>query len=275
MPYTIHFMGLACFVKQDDGNYLVAMPDGRNAKSPGTNTPIEPHSPVLVIQASDILNTSEWPGVRFTNNLAFFDIADCALNFQHANAPGPMDATQFAQTMYSWPDIDQTFTIGNTGDPSNVIASAAIRKGTLRAYRIPGGQALIGQVDVPIPQTSDSFQMTATPLYQSNAACAGDHSSSSAPSVPHQVTLKNDAEIVVANISSKFLEQIEMTLIETDDSNHFFIYYVLDTSNEAPNKKLPAAKPEVLESTSRHPFITHKKQRGMNVACSPTHYPGS
>ena len=23
MPYTIHFMGLACFVKQDDGNVMV------------------------------------------------------------------------------------------------------------------------------------------------------------------------------------------------------------------------------------------------------------
>jgi hypothetical protein len=64
-----------------------------------------------------------------------------------------------------------------------------------------------------------------------------------------------------------------LSIVEPDDSNHFFIYYVLNTSDVAPNKKLPPAKPEVLESASRHPFITHKKQRGMNVACSPTGYP--
>ena len=271
MPYTVHFMGLTCFVKQDDGNYLVAMPDGRDAKSPGTNTAIEPHSPVLIVRASDILNTSDWPNTRFTNGLASFDIADCCLNFQYANAPGQqIDATQFNDTMFSWPTIDETFTIDDTSKPRNVIASAVIRRGTLRAYRIPNGEAMIGQVDVPIAPMSDSIRMEATPIDREHCGGAND----AAPASPRQITFKNDAEIVVANVSDKFRQQREQQITEPEDANHFFIYYVLNTSTAMPNKQLPKARMDVLESASRHPFIKGTT-RDLHVACSPTYYPGS
>jgi hypothetical protein len=272
MPYTIHFMGLACFVKQDDGNYLVAMPDGRNATSPGTTTAIEAHSPVVIVRASDILNTSDWPNTRFTSGLATFDIADCVLNFQHANVPGQqIDATQFAGAMFGWSEIDDTFTIDDKSNPHNVVASAVIRRGTLRAYRIPGGEAMIGQVDVPIPQTSDSIQMTATPLCQGN----GDAKNAAArnDTSPRQITFKNDSEIVVANVSDKFRQQRELQIVEPEDANHFFIYYVLNTSAEAPNKRIPQARLDVLESASRHPFIKGG-MRDLHAACSPMQYPG-
>jgi len=271
MPYTIHFMGLACFVKQDDGNYLVAMPDGRNAKTPGTNTDIEPHSPVLIAQVSDILNTSDWPSSSVTNGLMSFDITDCSLNFQYANAPGQqIDATQFSDAMFDWPAIDPTFTIGDTNNPHNVIASTVIRRGTLRAYRIPSGEAMIGQVDVPIAPMGDSIRMEATPVNQGH--CGG--AANIAPASPRQITFRNDAEIVVANVSDKFRHQREQATTEPEDANHFFIYYVLNTSTVMPNKQLPKARMDVLESASRHPFIKGTT-RDLHIACSPTYYPGS
>src|SRR4051812_34485384 len=159
MPYTIQFNGLACFIKQADNSYLVALPDGRAAKHPDTQKPLPRHDPFLVVIATDA-KTDNWPANLDGKGLAFLPIDPGAtLAFQYANVSGQMDVTQYDTLKYSWSVLDPDFAIADKTTPKNTIATMKLMRGLFRLYRIPKGDSLIAQVDVPIDPFQQFFQV--------------------------------------------------------------------------------------------------------------------
>ena len=241
MPYTIQFNGLACFIKQDDESYLVALPDGRNAKHPVTQKPLPRHDPFVVAIAQDI-TTNNWPAT-LKEGLAFLPIdPGSTLTFQYANVAGPLDATQYEPLAYKWSVLDPDFNTDKT-DPPNTIARMVIMQGILRLYRIPKGDSLIAQVDVPVDPKQQYFKVT---LKLGN--------------ITRTAIFPNDSEVVVTNTSGG-----------TGSADDFFIYYQLNTGGKKPSGKTPEIRPQAKLSNTRHPYLL--RDRDLHVSCSPMNRP--
>jgi hypothetical protein len=243
MPYTIQFNGLACFIKQADDSYLVALPDGRAATHPDTGKSLPRHDPFLVVIANDA-KTENWPANLDGNGLAFLPIDPGAtLAFQYANVSGTMDVTQYDTLKYSWSVLDPDFVIADKAKPKNTIAQMKLMQGLFRLYRIPKGDSLIAQVDVPLDPKQQFFQVT----LKMNATT-------------RTVTLPNDSEIVVANTSGGI-----------GSKDDFFIYYQLNEGGKKTSGKTPSIRANAKLSNTRHPYLLRDKD--LHVSCSPMNLP--
>jgi hypothetical protein len=234
MPYTVQFVGLVCFYR-DNGTRHVFLPDGR---SPGTG--IEPHYASIRVAIDDVLDTGGWNG-SVNGPSVTFELPPCSIELDAASAPGLLDTSQHDNRLPQLRQIDPNFEI----DPAQVqtIARLHVQQGVLKAYRIPGGTAAITQLDVP---HDGDVHVRVRP--QDGAE--------------RVLRFRPGTEVVIANMAQSGY------LGAPTYNNHFKIYEKLST--RAVSLHEPESVPEVPPSLSRHVTFTQRDPIGLSTDCTNT-----
>lgn len=234
MPYTVQFVGLVCFYRESEAREAL-LPDGRNPIAG-----IDPHFASIVVRSDAIDEMSGWNGDADVAQ-GTFELVPCSISLEGADTPGPLDTSAQDDALPQLRRLDPNFEIDlNTAE---TIARLPIRQGTLAAYSVPGGTALISQLDV---LHDGPITVTVTPLDGSE---------------PKILRLKPGTEIAIANTARLYPNAAE-------SGGHFRIYEKL-----SKNPVNLSAPPEVIDlepSMSQHPVFGHKMPMNLNTDCSNT-----
>lgn len=238
MSYSVQFVGLACFFRdpRTPNERCVLLPDGRD---PGDG--IEPHFASIVVASDAVEGAVGWKEEEVSNGI--FLLPPCSIVFEGADAPGLLDTKNHDGRLPQLRRMDPNFTIDRTR--AQTIATVDIRRGTLSAYRVPGGTAVISQLDVP---HEGSITVTITPREEGSTA--------------RSIRLKPGTEIVLKNTAHDYPSVREANA-------HFRIYEKLSAS---PHVRLtePEARSDVPPSQSRHALFMRRRMAGLAMTCSNT-----
>lgn len=241
MPYTVQFVGLVCFLR-DRGGRIALLPDGR---TPDDN--IDPHYGSIVVEPTTVQKTTGWDNVEGVGP-GTFPLDGCDLTIQNADVPGTLDASEHRLPQLR--DIDPNFEI----DPARAqtVAKLQVRQGTLKARLIPGGSAIISELDV---QHDGPIEITVQPDDGSPA---------------RTITVAPGTEIAVTNMArgNIYRQKERSQRTPGHDGHHFKIYEKLSTNRV--NLFDPAALPPALESTSHHILFRNRGAITLYGDCSNT-----
>jgi hypothetical protein len=235
MPYTVQFVGLVCFLRDNDGR-KVLLPDGRN---PGDG--VEPHDASIVVAPEAVEDVQGWPEEAAARGE--FALDPCSISIDGADAPGVLDTSGHDGRLPELRQIDPAFAINLA--TAKTIARLDIRQGALSAYRIPGGTAVISQLDVP---RDGSIAISVTP------ANGGQQ---------RMIRLRPGTEIALTNTGRSGYTTIE------EENGHFQIYEKLSVGPVHLTQPV-AVLGEVPPSPSRHPFFARIGAIGLSTSCSNT-----
>ncbi|HEX8410931.1 MAG TPA: hypothetical protein VF883_18850 [Thermoanaerobaculia bacterium] len=237
MPYKVQFAGLVCFYRES-GARLALLPDGRN---PGAG--IDPHYGTIVVHEDWIEDASGWSSSELEEP-GVFPLDSCDVTLEGTSVSGTLDVSEHEGKLPQLRQIDPNFVIDPDAAPT--VARIPIRHGTLAAYRIPQGDALISQLEVP---HDGSITITVTPR-------------NGGPS--RTIRAKAGAEIAIGNMAKGVYRDGE-----TQHAPHFKIYEVL-SSNPVSLTNLPAPSHQLTELQSQNPMFTGRGPIGLYVECSNT-----
>ncbi len=248
--YTINFVGIVCMVKQADGSYLAALPDGRNYHDPCTKAVISKHLPYLIIPKDKVMS-SDVPGV-IVNQSFVVDLENVSsLEFPDAMTGSGIDDTGPVQNKagYLWSEIDSALQI-EAANPANTILTVALSSGTLRATRIIIKDAT--------KESAHISELTVTQAVPGTSEIVVDGK--------RKIAVDSGAAVVVANVAPEWLGNLKNY---PDGLEHFNLYYrlgkVAPTTCKMPGVKLPPF------TTAANKYLD--TDRGIQVACSPTYWP--
>ncbi|HET8797738.1 MAG TPA: hypothetical protein VFO89_08625 [Thermoanaerobaculia bacterium] len=233
MPYTIQFVGLACFLRSSGGR-TVLLPDGRD---PGEG--IDPHYGRIVVDPSAVVNEEGWPA---GHPPGVFMLDPCTIAITAAAESGTLDTSQHDRKLPELAAANPMFRI----DPAmaQTIARLDIRQGMLRAFRAPGGEATISQLDVPY---DDAIRITVTP---DDGGAA------------RTIDLAPGTEIAITNIAAHgYVDRVR-------ENGHFRIYEKLGATRV--RLEAPTEVPPVPLSTTQHPCFAGILPIGLSTSCSNT-----
>lgn len=235
MSYIVQFVGLACFLREDDSRQVL-LPDGRMPPEG-----IEPHFASLSVDPNSVSETSGWNGDA--EHPGIFELPPCDIAFEGAEAEDiDLDTSRHDGLLPQLKKIDPNFQIDP--DRAETIARVHISSGTLAAYRIPGGTAAISQLEVPHDQ---SIHVTVTPR---------DGSS------PRHLVLQPNTEIVLSNTGRGGYAGLNGV------NNHFRIYEKLSVRPVTLTE--PEDAPGLPPSPTSHTFFGRPRAMGLSSGCSNT-----
>lgn len=242
MPYKVQFVGLVCFFREREGR-LALLPDGR---IPGDG--IDPHYGSIIVDSADILSTQGWDGVQGAVDGNFPLPDPCEIVLEGADTAGALDTAQPDRALPQLKQINSNFVI----DPAQAqtIARVRIRQGRLTAHRLPGGTALISQLDLP---------------HDGPIEIIVKHDDGSAE---RKIVVKPGTEIAVANMARGGIYRQPRARSGT---SHFKIYEKLSVRpvelSEPPTESM---NNDVTESTSRHVLFSKRGPISIYTDCSNT-----
>lgn len=236
MPYTVQFVGLVCFLR-DKGGRKVLLPDGRD---PGDG--IEPHDALIRVAPDAIEVAQGWPDSEAAAH-GVFRLDPCSISLEGTEVTGALDTTSHDGRLPELRRVAPSFAIDLA--TAETIARLDIRQGTLRAYQIPGGTAVMSQLDVP---HDGSITISVVPTDGGSR---------------RMIRLRGATEIAITNTGrSGYMSQQE-------EDGHFRIYEKLSmrpvrlTTPPPVNSSLP-------RSPSRHVFFKAIGPHGLSTSCSNT-----
>lgn len=235
MPYTVQFVGLACFYREA-GGHQVLLPDGRQP-----DDGIEPHYASVIVEPAAVDGSDGWEGDENAQR-GVFGLDPCSITIDSAGSDGVLDTSNHDGLLPQLRQLAPNFDI----DPgtAQTIARIRLRNGALAAYRIPGGDALISQLDVP-----HDGPITVTVNSDEGGSV-------------RTIRLKPGTEIALANMARGGYAA------EQDHSGHFRIYEKL--SRNTVQLSEPVTIATVPTSPSTHCLFTRKNPIGLSMACSNT-----
>ena len=234
--YSVQFVGLACFLRGQDSRFVM-FPDGRN---PGDG--IEPHYASIVVDGGAVERATGWEDETAVSQ-GVFALPPCSVNIQTVSDSGTLDTSAHDGRLPELRQIDPNFIIDR--DHAETIATIDIRQGTLTAYQIPGGTALISQLDVT---HDESIVINVVPRDGS-------------PS--RSIQLSPGTEIAIANTAHNgYVDDGE------EENGHFRIYERLSAQPVTLNQPLTVASAP--PSPSRHPMFLRRLPAGLTSSCSNT-----
>lgn len=233
MTYSVQFVGLACFLKAP-GERHVMLPDGRN---PGND--IEPHFASIFVDADAVETSNGWN--QEAEAYGEFPLAPCAITIGGVNAAGVLDTADHDSRLPQLCRIDPNFSIDR--DTTETIATIDVRNGKLTGYRIPGGTAVISQLDF---EHEGAVDIEVTPR-DGSPVCS--------------IRLRAGAEIVLANTARDYDD-------EAEENGHFRIYEKLSTTPVFLTA--PPAVLDIPQSPSRHSYFLTRNPVGLSSDCSNT-----
>lgn len=235
MPYSVQFVGLVCFLRESGGR-RVLLPDGRD---PGAG--VDPHYGSIVVAADAVQEATGWNGDVIEPGI--FRLPPCWISIEGADAAGPFDASNHYGVLPELRAIDQNFSINPA--TAATIAQLHVKRGTLRAFAIPGGTAMISQLDVP---HDGPIQIMVTPTDGT---------------AQRTIRIAAGTEIAVANTAG---EDIYAT--EEEPHHHFRIYERLSVN--PVTLTAPVTLASVPTSQSQHRLFMRRTPIGLSYECSNT-----
>src|SRR4029079_19724062 len=138
MSYKVQFLGLVCFYRDQEGQ-LAMLPDGENPPSG-----IDPHHASIAVDPGAILDLTGWDAE--SRETGMFRLPPCTISIDGLEMTGSEDAGAHEPHLPRLGQIDPNFHI----DPATAqtVATVPIRQGTLTAYRVPTGTAVMSQLEV-------------------------------------------------------------------------------------------------------------------------------
>lgn len=235
MPYTVQFVGLACFYREASG-YQVLMPDGRQP-----DDGIEPHYASVIVHPSALDGFTGWDGDANAER-GVFSLAPCSLSINAVEENGVLDTSNHDGLLPQLHQLAPNFEI----DPltAQTIVRVRLRNGALAAYRIPGGDAVISQLDVP-----HDGPITVSVLPDDGSAV-------------RTIQLKPGTEIAFTNMARGGYAA------EDDHSGHFRIYEKLSRTSVQLSE--PVTVTSAPPSPSTHCLFSRSHPIGLSMACSNT-----
>jgi len=255
MPYTVQFVGLVCFFREQGGRRAL-LPDGR--KPDGG---IDPHYGSIVVAPGSIQKIEGWAGVEGVDTGTFPLDEPCEIVIQGADTPGTLDTSSHDGHLPQLRQINANFEI----DPARAqtIAKLRIRQGRLTVRSVPGGTALISQLDVPHDGPID-------------IVIRPDDGSPE-----RKIMLAPETEIAVANMAHGNLYR-EAALPgsrrkaltprrgpKNGKGSHFKIYEKLSVNKDVSLTDQPDVTPAP-ESDSRHVLFSSRRAITLYTDCSNT-----
>jgi hypothetical protein len=239
MPYTVQFVGLVCFLRERGGR-LALLPDGRE---PGEG--IDPHYGSIVVAPKSVQKTDGWDGVKGVGP-GTFPLDGCDVVIQDADTPGTLDTTDHVLPQLR--EINSNFKI----DPARAktVAKVRIRQGTLKARLVPGGTALISQLDVPHDGSIEIKVRLDNGLGE------------------RTITLAPGTEIAVTNMARGNMYRQKRRRVPASGTDHFKIYEKLSADRVTLTN--PVTVPAVSESNSRHVLFSRRGAISLYSDCSNT-----
>jgi hypothetical protein len=242
MPYTVQFVGLVCFLRERGGR-LALLPDGRDPENG-----IAPHFGSIIVAPEAVQNADGWNGMNGSKP-GNFPLDGCEVVIESADAPGVLDTAghQLPQLRERNPDFEI--------DPARAqtVARLHIRQGTLTSHRIPGGEALISQLDV---LHDGPISIRVKPDDGSDE---------------RTIILAPGTEIAVTNMgrANMYLEKRPTAPVAANSpDNHFKIYEKLSATPVSLQE--PDTVPSATESESRHVLFSRRGGISLYTNCSNT-----
>lgn len=233
MAYRVQFVGLACFVKAPGERYVM-FPDGRN---PGDD--IDPHHASIFVDAEAVESTDGWDQEAVARGE--FPLGPCSITIDGVTEAGALDTVDHDDRLPQLCRLDPNFLIDR--DQAETIATIEVRNGKLTGYRIPGGTAVISQLDV---EHDGSIDIEVTPRDGTPV---------------RSIRLRAGTEIALANTGRAYDG-------EAEDNGHFRIYEKL--SARAVSLAAPPTMLSVPPSPSRHLLFLSRIPAGLSSDCSNT-----
>lgn len=238
--YTVQFVGLVCFFRERGGR-LALLPDGRD---PGPG--IDPHFGEIIVDHDAIESMSGWDDSEKGAN-GTFRLSPCEIVLEGADTDGTLDTSRQDNRLPQLRKIDPNFEIDP--DRAQTIARVRIRNGKLTAYRVPGGEAVMSQLDVP-----HEGSITVSVKREDGAPV-------------RTLRLKPGSEIAISNMARGVYDRLDETPHERE--THFRIYAKL--SSQPVSLHDPTLPSEVQETPSRHPMFSKRRGPiGLYPGCSNT-----
>jgi hypothetical protein len=233
MSYKVQFLGLVCFYRNGEGR-LAMLPDGRE---PGAG--IDPHYASIAVDPTAILDAPSWDAKSRESGM--FQLPPCVISIDGLETRGSLDTSAHDDHLPRLSRINPNFHI----DPATAqtIATVPIRQGTLTAYLVPGGTAVMSQLDVP---HDGDIRITVTP-----------HDGS-----PRYIHVRAGTEIAITNTAGDYRRG-------DDHEDHFRIYERL--CSPPVRLTVPRGVSKGLrESPSEHFLFTEAVPISLTEACSNT-----
>ena len=237
MPYLVQFVGLVCFYRERGGRQVL-LPDGSN---PGPE--IDPHYASIMVAPDAVEASSGWNGQAANGT---FELPPCSIVLEGADVDGPLDVSRHEGRLPQLRQYDPDFEIDP--DRAETVARLRIRRGTLAAYAIPGGDAAISQLEVP---HDGPINVTVTPRDGSPA---------------RTLRLRPGTEIAVTNMARAGLYTPGAAERE---NGHFQIYEKLSV-RPVTLADPPRRKSGLERSPSQHRLFTRGRPINLNTSCSNT-----
>jgi len=234
MSYKIQFLGLVCFFRDREGR-LAMLPDGRNP-----DDGIDPHHATIAVDPHAVVSFSGWDAE--SSRMGLFRLPPCAISIDGLDIEGRLDTTAHDGLLPRLGRLSRNFQI----DPmtAQTIAAIPIRQGTLTAYRVPTGTAVMSELDVP---HDGEIQINVVPR----------------EGPPRGLRLRPGTEIAITNTATDYRRG-------SVHDNHFKIYEKL-SSRRVTGLRVPAEAPLSLpESPSEHFLFTEGAAIALTAACSNT-----
>jgi hypothetical protein len=235
MTYSVQFVGLVCFVNEQNGR-KVFLPDGRKFED------VEPHYGSIVVEPSAVRSMEGWSAEDRAQGT--FPLDPCTISLQGADVPGTLDTSDHDGLLPQLKQINPAFVL----DPSaaQTIARLEIRQGTLAAYRVPGGTALISQLDV---EHEGEIQVTVQ---------------SQDGTKRQTLTLAPGTEIAIANMAKAGYDFVD------DENGHFRIYEQLSAQRIRLSAPTASEVADVPPSRTSHAIFRRATPIGLSTTCSNT-----
>jgi hypothetical protein len=238
MPYTVQFVGLVCFYREPGGRQAL-LPDGRRPPAG-----VEPHVASIEVAPEDVLDVTGWNGSEDAAHGRYL-LPPCSIELEGADVPGPLDTSLHDDYVPRLARINPEFEIDP--DRAETIARLRVRRGVLQAFRIPGGDATISQLDVP---HDGEIQVRVTPRDGSPE---------------RRLRLRAGTEVLIANMAES--GYLTVTPKSAQDS-HFRIYEKLSTRQVTLHE--PESIPAVPPSQSQHATFLRGEPIALSTDCTNT-----
>lgn len=236
MSYKVQFIGLVCFYRENGGR-LALLPDGRQP-----DAGIDPHHASIVVHPDSIVNADGWDDVDRDEEGVFPLSSPCTVTIEDADAPGALDVSGHDNKLPHLRQIDPNFEIDP--DRAQTIARMRISRGTLKAYHVPDGRAVVSELVVP-----HDGDVTISVATQDGAT--------------RSIRVQAGTEIVIANMARGVYRGA------VEHEGHFKIYEKLSVRPVSLSD--PTTVPEGLtELQTRNPLFRGQGAIGLYAACSNT-----
>lgn len=211
------------------------LPDGENPPSG-----IDPHHASIAVDPDAIREASGWD--EESRKAGMFRLPPCTISIKGLEKGGRLDASGHEPHLPRLGQLDRNFHI----DPATAqtIATIPIRQGTLTAYRVPTGTAVMSQLDVP---HDDDISIIVTPR----------------EGPPRHIFVRAGTEIAITNTAGDYRSG-------DDHEDHFRIYERLSSSREVRLTVPRDFSKDLPESPSEHFLFTEGISISLTEACSNT-----